>query len=225
MYKFCVAVLTNEFNRPKWKRLVSIYQKINRTLEIILGGGTVAGLVYLIYNYIPISDNKRWSAILILAGLVLLAAWFLGSVKRFHENSLDETYKAQEELNRKLEWSAKRIEFLTLLEGRSDALYLLLDNRRWSDNENAGVAIAKSEIRYHEADIYNTFRDRLGSNEVEDYFQKLGAVPDDLVAQVNRINAHRNKLHEMLQSERAQQRQINQKAIDQKHDTLQRVGN
>lgn len=234
MYKFCIAVLSHEFNRPKWQPVVSIYRKVNRTLEVILGGGTVAGLVYLIYNYVPVLDTKRWTAIVILAGLVLLAAWFLGAVKRFHRNTLaevynaredtlGEVYKTQEEIDRQLEASAKRIEFLTLLEGRSDALYLLLENRSWSDNDNAGVPIAKSEIKYHEADIYNTFRDRLGSNEVEDYFQTLGAVPENLLAQKNRINSHRNKLHGLLQSERAQRQEIALKAIGHKRETLKRI--
>jgi hypothetical protein len=186
MYQFCLAVLSNEFSRVKWQPVVSLYRKINRTLEVILGGGIVAGLIYLIYNYLPILDHKRWAAIVILTGLVLLAAWFLGAVKRFHKDTLAEVYKAQEEMNRQLESSAKRIEFLSLLLGRSDAPYFLLDNRRWNDNDNTGVAIAKSEIQYHEADIYTTFRHRLGSNDVEDYFRKLGAVPDNLLAQADR---------------------------------------
>jgi hypothetical protein len=222
MYQFCIAVIRNEFSRPKWQPVLSIYRKLDRTLDLLLGLGAVGGILYLIYKYVPILDNKRWTAIVILAGLLVLAAWFLGAVKRFHKSTLVEVYKAQEEMNRQLEASAKRIEFLTLLLGRSDALYMLLDNRRWNDNDNdnAGVAIAKSEVRYHEADIQNTFRERLGSEGVADYFQKLGAVPDNLLAQVERINAHRNKLHGLLQSERAQQLQINQKAIGQKQATL-----
>ena len=223
MYQFCVAVLSNEFSRPKWQPVVSLYRRINRTLEVILGGGIVAGLIYVIYNYVPIADHKRWAAIVILTGLVLLAAWFLGAVKRFHKNTLDEVYVAQEEMTRQLESYAKRIEFLSLLLGRSDALYLMLDNRRWKDNDNAGLAIATSEIRYHEADIYNTFRDRLGSNDVEDYFQKLGVIPVNLSAQVERINAHRNKLHSLLQSERAQRLEIDLKAAGQKQETLNRI--
>lgn len=214
MYRFCLAVLSNEFSRPKWQPLVNVYRKINRTLEVLLGSGIVAGIIYLIYNYVPILGNKRWAAIVILVGLVLLAVWCLGAIKRFHKDTLAEVYKAQEEMNRQLETSSKRIEFLTLLLGRSDALYLMLDNRRWRDNDNAGVAIAKSEIKYHEADIYNTFRDRLGSEGVEDHFQNLGAVPDELLAQVERINAHRNKLHGLLQSERAQRLVIAMKATD-----------
>ena len=208
MYQFCLAVLSNEFSRSKWQPLVNVYRKINRTLEVLLGSGIVAGIVYLIYNYLPILDNKRWAAIVILVGLVLLAGWFLGAVKRFHKDTLAEIDKAQEEMNRQLESSAKQIEFLSLLLGRSDALYFLLDNRRWKDNDNAGLTLAKSEIKYHEADIYNSFRDHLGSNEVEDYFQKLGVVPDSLSAQVERINSHRNRLHGLLQSERAQRQDI-----------------
>ena len=217
MYQFCLAVLSNEFSRSKWQPLVNVYRKINRTLEVLLGSGIVAGIVYLIYKYVPILDNKRWAAIVILVGLALLAGWFLGAVKRFHKDTLAEVYKTQEEMNRQLESSAKRIEFSSLLLGRSDALYFLLENRSWNDNDNAGVPIAKSEIKYHESDIYNTFRDRLGSNEVEDYFKQLGTVPDNLLAQKNRINAHRNKLHGLLQSERAQRLEIALKATGQKH--------
>lgn len=194
----------------------------------------MAGLVYLIYNYVPILDHKRSAAIVILAGLLLLAAWFLGAVKRFHNDTIAEVYKerqdtlaevyeTQEERNRQLQNAEKRIEYLSLLLGRSDALYFLLDNRRWNDNDNARVAIAKSEIQYHEADIYNTFRDRLGSNEVEDYFQQLGAVPDNLSAQVERINAHRNKLHGLIQSEHVQRLQIVQKAAGQRQEVLKRI--
>src|SRR5205809_1128594 len=94
-------------------------------LKVLLGSGIVAGIVYLIYTYVPILDNKRWAAIVILVGLVLLAGWFLGAVKRFHKDKLAEVNKAQEETNRQLESSSKRIEFLTLLLGRSDALYLM----------------------------------------------------------------------------------------------------
>ena len=61
-----------------------------------------------------------------------------------------------------------------MLEGRSDALYFLLENRSWNDHPLAGIAINKDERRYHEADAYNTFRDRLGSTAVEEYFQRLG---------------------------------------------------
>jgi hypothetical protein len=224
MYKFFTAVLRYEFSRPKWQPIVSGLQKTNRLLDIFLGVGIVAGLVGLI-KYAPILENKRWTAIILLAFLVLFATWLLAVVKRFHKNTLAEIYKAQEEMNRQLEFSAKnRLELLTLLLGRSDALYFLLDNRTDSDNDNAGIPIAKNEFRYYEADIQNTFRDRLGSPDAQDYFQRLGTVPENLSGQVARINAHRNKLHEMLQSEHAQQRQINQKAVDQKQETLQRVG-
>ena len=61
-----------------------------------------------------------------------------------------------------------------MLEGRSDALYFLLENRSWNDHPLAGIAINKDERRYHEAGAYNTFRDRLGSTAVEEYFQRLG---------------------------------------------------
>ena len=120
---------------------------------------------------------------------------------------------------------AKRIELLTLLEGRCDALYFLLENRSWNGHPLMGTAIHKDEIRYHEADIYNTFRDRLGSTAVEEYFQQLGPIPEKLWEQKRRIEAHRYQLHKMLQSARAAQTQINIKASGQKQETLQRIGN
>jgi diguanylate cyclase (GGDEF)-like protein len=143
--------------------------------------------------------------------------------QRINASTRIEPNDAQEGARTELEASAKRIEFLSLLLGRCDALYFLLDNRRWGDNDNAGIAIAKSEIQYHEADIYNTFRDRLGSDEVDDYFQKLGSIPDDLLAQAVRINAHRNKLHALLQSERAQRQEIGLIIARQKQETLKRI--
>src|SRR5437899_131001 len=117
MYQFCIAVLSHEFSRPRWQPLVSLHQKINRTLEVILGGAVVAGLVYPFYQYVPILDHNRWAVMAILAGLLVLGACFLGTVNRFHKDTLAEVYRAQEEMNRQLESSATRIEFLTLLLG------------------------------------------------------------------------------------------------------------
>jgi hypothetical protein len=240
MYQFCMAVLSHEFSRPKWQPIVSVLAKVDRTVEKILGGGIIAGLVYLIYQYVPILGHKRWAAITILAGLLWLATWFLGAVKRFHESKLADLHKAQEdtlaevqrlhaevyqaleEMNRQLESSFSRIEFLTRLQGQSDALWCLLDNRRWRGNDNEGIPIAKSEIGYYEAAISNTFRDRLGS-KAEDYFHKLGVVPDNLQGQVDRLKAHRNTLHVLLQAERAQRQQITSNAAQQKQETLKRI--
>ena len=87
----------------------------------------------------------------------------------------------------------------------------------------AGTAIHKDEIRYHEADIYNTFRDHLGSTAVEEYFQQLGPIPEKLSEQKRRIEAHRYQLDKMLQAERAALRQIKSKESDQKQETLQRM--
>lgn len=225
MYKFFTAILRNESSRPKWQPIVSVFQRINRSLEVILGSGIVALLIYLVYNYVPILENKRWTAIVILFCLVLAAMWFLAAAKRLHQATLAEVYAAQEQTIRDLDHLAKRIELLTLLEGRSDALYFLLDNRSWNDHEMAGIAIHKSEIRYHEADLQNTFRERLGSTAAQEYFQRLGPIPDKLYEQKARIEAHRNKLHELLQSERAAHTHIKLKASSQKQDMLQRIGN
>lgn len=61
-----------------------------------------------------------------------------------------------------------------MLEGRSDALYFLLENRSWNDHPLAGIAINKDERRYHEADIYNTFRDRLDRPQLKNTFNGWG---------------------------------------------------
>jgi len=225
MYKFFTTVLRNEFNRSNWQPIVSVFQRINRSLEVILGSGIVALLVYLVYNFVPILENKRLTAIVILVCLVLAAIWLLAAARRFHEANVAEVFVAQEQTGRDLDHLSKRIEHLTLLEGRSDALYFLLENRSWNDHPLAGIAIHKEEIRYHEADIYNTFRDRLGSTAVEEYFQRLGPIPEELYEQKRRIEAHRHKLHELLQSERAGQLQITHKAAVQKQDALKRIEN
>jgi len=164
MYKFLAAVLRNEFSRSKWQAIVTISKRINRTLEVILASGIVALFVYLIYNYVPVLQNKRWTAIVILVCLGLAAKCLLAAARRFHQSTLADIYAVQEQTSRDLDFLSKGMELLTLLMGRCDALYFLLDNRSWHDHELAGVAIHKSEIRYHEAELYNTFRDRLGSN-------------------------------------------------------------
>jgi len=222
MYKFFTAILCYEFSRPEWQPIVRVLQKMNRLLDIFVGVGIVAGLVGLI-KYAPILQNKRWTAIIILVVLVLFAMWLLAAVKRFHRATLDEMYAAQEQTHRDLDHLARLIERLTLLEGRSDALYFLLENRSWNDHPLASIAIHKDEIRYHEADIYNTFRDRLGSTAVEEHFQRLGPITEKLYEQKNRIQAHRNKLHELLQLDRAQRREINHKAAVRKQDALKRA--
>jgi len=94
--------LANEFSRPNWQPIVSLFLRINKTLEVILGSGVVALLVYLIYNYVPILDNKRWTAIVILAFLALAAMWLLSAAKRFHRSTLAEVYGAQEQTSRDL---------------------------------------------------------------------------------------------------------------------------
>ena len=130
MYKFFTTVLRNEFNRPNWQPILSVFQRINRSLEVILGSGIVALLVYLVYNFVPILENKRLTAIVILVGLVLAAIWLLAAALRFHEPNITEVFVA-----------------------------------------------------------------------------------------------HRHKLHEFLQSERAGQLQITHKAAVQKQDALKRIGN
>lgn len=225
MYKFFTAVLRNEFSRPNWQPLVSLFRRINKTLEVILGSGVVALLFYLIYNYVPILDNKRWTAIVILSFFALAAMSLLSAAKRFYRSTLAEVYGAQEQTSRDLDHLTKRIELLTLLEGRSDALYFLLESRGWNDHPLAGIPIHKSEIQYHEADIQNTFRDRLGSTAAQEYFDRLGPIPEKLYEQKARIEAHRYQLHKLLQAERAAQLQINSKTSDQKQETLQRIEN
>jgi|GEM_PF-3415887 len=220
MYKFCNAVLSHEFSRPKWRPVSSLYQKINRTLEVILGSGIVAGLVYLIYQYVPILDHKRWAAIVILICLVLAAMWLLAAAKRFHEATLAEVYAAQEQTDRDLGLVARRIEHLTLLEGRCDALYYLLENRSYTDHPLAGIPIHEREIKYYEGDIQNTFRERLGSTEGHEYFKRLGPIPKTLSAQTDRLRAHQTKLHELLQADRGHRRELGVKAAKQKQETL-----
>jgi hypothetical protein len=150
--------------------------------------------------------------------------WLLTAVKRFHGATLDEMYRAQEQRHRDLDHLAGLIERLTLLAGRSDAFYFLLENRSWNDPPMAGTAIHKDEIRYHEADIYNAFRDRLGSEAVEHYFQRLGPLPEKLYEQQSRIEAHRCQLHKLLQADRANKLQITHNAAVQKNETLTRIG-
>jgi len=71
MWKFCIAILSQEFRRSEWQPVMRVVRKLTWILDLLLGTGLVAGILALIYVYVPIASNKRWTAIVILAGLVL----------------------------------------------------------------------------------------------------------------------------------------------------------
>jgi hypothetical protein len=218
MWKFCLAVLNQEVKRSKWQPLLRVYRRLNRLLDVLLGLGVVGGSLYLIYYYVPIATNKRWTVIVSLAAIVTFLAWFITAVKRFHKATVSEVYAAQESITNEYADCANKIESLTLLLGRCDALCFLLENRSWKDNPNTGVPLAIEEIKYHEADLWNTLQDRYGTDVAEDHFGKLGNVPEDLAHQKRRMEAHQSKLHNLRQSERQRQRAIAQKAVQQKQE-------
>ena len=54
-------MLRNELNGPVWRRIVRFLKRLNWIVDLILGGGILALLLYLIYLYVPIASNKRWT--------------------------------------------------------------------------------------------------------------------------------------------------------------------
>lgn len=105
-----------------------VYRRLNRLLEVLLGLGVIGGSLYLVYYYVPIATNKRWTVIVSLAAIVTFLAWFINAVKRFHKATVSEIYSEQDGITNEYADCAKTIELLTLLLGRCDALYCAKGN-------------------------------------------------------------------------------------------------
>jgi hypothetical protein len=92
--------------------------------------------------------------------------------------------------------SASRIELWKLFQGRFDALYLLLDNRRWPDSK--GAPLSSEEIQWHEADFSNKLLDWFGDDYRTAYFKHLGDIPENVLAQSERLRSHSNLMHQQM---------------------------
>jgi len=215
---FFAAVIRNELNGPVWRRIVRFLKRLNWFVDLILGGGILALLLYLIYLYVPIASNKRWATIVILTCLVLLLSWFIRAVKRFHRTTIDEIYLAHQAITKRYADCADRIELLELILGRGDSLYFLLDNRRW----NGGSLLSKEEIEYYEADVHNQLRG-VDYTEAERYYHEKSAMSvETIYNQLSRLNFSREKVKGLIRSAKAQRQQIATEADSEKQKTLGR---
>ena len=180
-------------------------------------GVPLKSIVIPVYKLLP---GAAWIVIALLIVLSFLLL-LLDGARRLHGRTIQEIYAAQAGLIKEYADSFDRIELLTLFKGRFDALGSLLDNRRWKDS--AGPPLSSPEIQYQEADFHNKLQDYFGPDYVQEYFRRLGHVPDSVQGQTDRIRAHSNEVHRHIQSQRQRQFSIAAKAEEQKQNILGRL--
>jgi hypothetical protein len=157
--------------------------------------------------------GKRWWAIIFLALVVALLLILIGFIKSFHERIVRKIYQADEGITEEFADCAERIEWLTLILGRGDALSSLLE----ADNAQP---LSRLEIQLYESDVRTTL-DRFGPNWAESHFEGFPAsISESLSDQQRRMNVHRSRLHALIQAQRAHRQSIAAKANSQKQEVL-----
>ena len=212
MWRFWRDVLAFEFARPGWRVFIVAHKVAHKLSEFILGMAFSALIILLIYWYVPVASNKRWTAIVVLCGSVLILVWLLRATKRYHFAVLAEAYKAQEQVLIEYTQSNTNIQWWMLFKGRYDGLYSLLDLRCWPGN--AGAPLTASEIQYLEADLHNKIQDHFGSQQVRDWLSD--DIPDSVLGQRERVRNHSFRLEQLIKGERARQKSIADKAASQR---------
>jgi len=141
--------------------------------------------------------------------------FLIDGARRFHKRTVDEIYKANEGITKEYAACAERSECLTLIRGRGDTLASLLE-------ANGAQPLATFEIRSFESDIRTTLN-RFGPNWADSHFMDFGAIPNSLSGQKDRINLHRNRLHNFIQGQIGQRQAIADKANSQKQEVLNKL--
>jgi hypothetical protein len=163
--------------------------------------------------------SPAWWAVIALAIVVISLLLIVNGARRFHRTALDKVYLANDAVTKEYAESASRIELWKLFQGRFDALYLLLDNRRWPDSK--GAPLSSEEIQWHEADFSNKLLDWFGDDYRTAYFKQLGDIPQNVLAQSERLRSHSNLMHQQIQTERGRQQVICQRANEMKQGILE----
>jgi hypothetical protein len=194
--------------------------------------GSVAGfiLLFVVSDFlgIPLKNlvipayqelSPAWWAVIALATLVISLLLIVNGARRFHRTALDNVYLANDAVTKEYAESASRIEMWKLFQGRFDALYLLLDNRRWPGSK--GAPLSREEIQWHEADFSNKLLDWFGDDYRTSYFQQLGDIPENVLEQSERLRSHSNLMHQQIQAEKGRQQVIAQRANEMKEGCLE----
>src|SRR5437762_5676197 len=112
MWRFWRDVLACEFVRPGWRFLIVAHKIVHRLSEFIVGMAFSALIFLLIYWYVPIANNKRWTAIVVLCGVVFILIWLLRATERYHFAVLAQAHKAQEQIMNEYTQSNTKIQWL-----------------------------------------------------------------------------------------------------------------
>jgi hypothetical protein len=206
---FCATSITRLLYRHRWFSSVKTIYKVLAFM---------ASLVLLWWSLREIVERlppigKRWWTIVTLSIVVTLFLILIGFIKNFHERTVNEIYEANEGITTEYADCAKQIEWLMLVRGRGDTLSSLLE----ADNAQP---LSRLEIQLYESDLRNTL-DRFGPNWANSHFEGFSAaVPNSLSGQRDRINVHRNRLHDFIQARRAHRLAIAGKANSQKQEVL-----
>ncbi len=194
--------------------------------------GSVAGfiLLFVVSDFLGIPLKKlvlpayqvlspAWWAVIALAIVVIALLLIVNGARRFHRTALDNVYIANDAITKEYAESASRIEVRKLFQGRFDALYLLLGNRRWPGSK--GAPLSRQEIQWHEGDFSNKLLDWFGDDYRTAYFQQLGDIPENGLEQSERLRSHSNLMHQQIQTERGRQQVIAQRANEMKQGFLE----
>lgn len=219
--QFCRLAFQDKFPSERYHLLKKIVVPLLLfVMAWVLGayfGVPLKSIVLPIYRLLP---GATWVVIVLLLAIVFLLL-LLDGARRLHGRTIREVYIAQAGIIKEYADSFDRIELLTLFKGRFDAIGSLLDNRRWKDS--AGPPLSKPEIQYQEADFHNKLQDYFGPDYVQEYFGRLGDIPDSVQGQTDRIRVHSNEAHRHIQSQRQHQLSIAAKVQEQKQSILRRL--
>jgi hypothetical protein len=158
-----------------------------------------------IYNLLP---GLAW--LIIALGVVIAFLLFLiDGARRFHKRTVGAVHKAQKGIAKEYADCAEQIEWLTLILGRGDSLFFLLDK----DNAQP---FSKLDIQMYESGVRNTL-DRFGPDWAVGHFTDFpAAIPDSLSDQQRRIGMHRSRLLALIQARRGHRLAIADKAAWQR---------
>jgi hypothetical protein len=219
--QFCRLAFQDKFPSKKYQLLKKIVVPLLLfVMAWVLGayfGVPLKSIVVPIYRLLP---GAAWIVIVLLLAIVFLLL-LLDGARCLHARTIREIYMVQAEIIKEYADSFDKIELLTLFMGRFDAIGSLLDNRRWKDS--AGPPLSKPEIQYQEADFHNKLQDYFGPDYVQEYFGRLGDIPDSVQGQTDRMRVNSNEAHRHIQSQRQHRLSIAAKAQEQKQNILRRL--
>jgi hypothetical protein len=90
VWSFCYLALVDDYGRSRWyKNMSTTYVRLDKVVNLLLGGGLVSFAVYYFYSHSQLLlNNKRWVAIIVLSVIAAFLLFLIGSIKRFHERTV-----------------------------------------------------------------------------------------------------------------------------------------